>query len=220
MLDLQVISRSGTALDVVSLAQMKKHLRIDNTKQDDELTAAIEEAVDALDGPLGKLNRSILPCRLVRWLPRFPNTISRPWGVSIYPRRILLPLPPVRSVVSVFYEDTDGTSPMPELSADRYVSRVDGLLGEIELKTNFTWPTVTPNNPRAVGIMYDAGYTVFPPKLQRLVKVLAADFIENKEGTINDRIQAMVSRKTEYGVDFLMTSLRVPSAMDDWECDA
>lgn len=218
MLDLELISQSGDALDVVSLEEMKKHLRIDNTKQDDEIEAAIEEAVGALHGRDGDLNRTILPCTWIRWLPGFPQAIRRPYGQSVYPRRIYLPYPPVTRVVSIFYEDANGSSPAPELDATKYVARTHNLVGEVELLPNANWPTAA-NSPRAVGIMYEAGYTKFPPILKRLVKILAADFVENKEASINERMQSLTSRKISYGVEYCMSKLRVPVALDDWEND-
>lgn len=219
MLDIRLISVEGTALDVVSLAEMKAHLRLTNDSQDEEITAAITDAVDALHGIDGKLNRSIFRCRWIRWLPAFPCTVFSKSGNSYYPRRIALPYPPLRQVVSVFYEDPDGASPVPELDPARYVVRTDGLVGEVELISSYTWPR-TAVHPRAVGIMYDAGYETYPAQLKRLVKILAADFMENREASINDRILSMSNRKTAYGIDFLMSSLRVPWAQDDWDHDA
>jgi hypothetical protein len=116
--------------------------------------------------------------------------------------------------VGVFYED--GGSPTSTLDPQNYIVRKDTLVGEIQLLTDLRWPSPIARHPRAVWIEYRAGYQEYPPKLKRLVKILAAHYMENPEATITDRSQSMVSRKVEYGVEDLRSALRVPVAQDDW----
>jgi uncharacterized phiE125 gp8 family phage protein len=207
-LDLElVVPPDQVGTDIVSLELFKKHLRIFNAVQDQEFTDALNEAADNLHGPAGVLNRSVFQCTWVRYLPRFPAC-----------GKVLLPYPPVRGLVSITYEDAQGSSPSLELDPDLYVFRngEQPMVPEIELVPRQRWPQ-TLAHPRAVAIVYEAGYEEFPPQLKRLLKILAADFIENKEATILDRLRSMTSRKTEFGVDYLFNTLRVPVAYDDWE---
>lgn len=207
MLDLEVVQAPVLdGLDIVSLVEFKKHLRIQNTAQDDELTAAIVEAGGTLRG---LLNRTIFLTTMVRHLRGFPRC-----GL------IQLPYPPLVEIVAISYLDVDGSSPSPAVNLDDIIVRKGDAgtgVATIELVHGKQWPR-TAVHQRAISIYYEAGYSEsFPPNLKRLLKILAADFIENKEASINDRVQKLVSRKIEYGVDFLLNDLRIPVAYDDWE---
>lgn len=206
MLDIELVtppSHNGT--NIVSLEEMKTHLRLSNASMDAEITAAIREAAAGLHGIDGILNRTVFPCRWVRYLREFPES-----GI------IQLPYPPLTGVVSIAYEDGLGTSPAPTVSAESYIVKKGPLIGQIELLSDYSWPSAI-THPRAVAVTFDAGYETYPDQLKRLIKILAADFIENKEASINDRVMAMVNRKTSYGVDYLLNMLRVPASYDDWE---
>lgn len=205
MLDIEVVvAPTQTGLDIVSLAEMKKHLRIVGSGLDDQITSALNEVVAKLDGPGGELNRSLRPVTLRRYLRKFPtgNIIS-------------LPYPPLRSVTEVVYEDSVASSPLPALDTANYIVRTGSYIGQIELLPGESWPSVA-DHPRAVCITYDAGYTTYPDQLKRLVKILAAHYIESPDATINDRMQSMVSRKVEFGVEDLRAALRVSPSYDDF----
>jgi hypothetical protein len=207
MLDLETVQAPILdGLDIVSLDSMKKHLRINNNAQNEEIQDAVREAGATLSG---LLNRTVFLTTFVRHLHSFPRN-----------RIIQLPYPPLVNVLSIAYLDVDGASPSPAVSLnDVIVRRGDNGVGvaSIELVRGKSWPR-TADHQRAVSVYFEAGYAdEYPPNLKRLLKILAADFIENKEASINDRMQSLVSRKTEYGVDFLVNDLRIPVAYDDWE---
>lgn len=209
MLDLELLAPpTQTGLDVVSLAEMKKHIRLSPTitKMDDELTAAINAAVDVLHGPGGILNRTVLPCTWVRYLDRFPSC-----------GYIQLPYPDLIEVQSVSYLNSDGDSPLSSLVFDEdYCVRTINMIPRVELQISRRWPTPY-RKKRVVQVIYRAGYSTFPEKLKTWVRMYAAHLLQNKEMTINEPRQMMINRATEFGHLFLVNQLRVPNALDDWE---
>lgn len=202
MLDIEVVVDAdpyADALTIVSLAEMKKHLHINHSKLDDQITAAIQEAVAAFDFRDGVLNRSVLQRRIKRYLHDYPS--CAPYG-------ILLPYPPVTEVLSI--TTIDGAVVIDPAS---YTIKY-GLIPTIFPADR--WPSIT-SATRGVEIEYEVGYDTVPPALKRLVKTMAGHYMENPEGTINEPRQMMINRKVEYGIDFDLGRLRIPTSYDDWE---
>lgn len=198
MFDLEVITPpTDTGLDIVSLDEMKKHLRITHSMLDDQIEAAIEEAAASLHGRTGLLNRTVFPTRWVRYYSS--------WDTCR--RTIRLPYPPLIEVVAVTVDD--GGSPLSELDPGNYIVRAQGIVGEIQFLSGVTLPTPVVS-PRAIGVVYDAGYQEYPHNLRRLVKIMAAHNIENPEATINEPRQMQINRMVELGYSWLLDQLRVP----------
>jgi len=207
MLDLELVSGpTGSALDIVPLAEFKKHLRITNNSLDDDLEACLNEAVDKLGGRDGELNRTIFRTTWRRHFSCFPARS----GV------LRLPFPPLISVDGITYDD--GESPLSEIDMDDVVVRVRDLIPEIRLiDTNTGWPSLgSYTHPRAVSVTYTAGYTTYPHQLKRMVKILAAHYFENGEATINETKTIMINRAVMFGMEDLRASLKIPNSHDDW----
>lgn len=208
MLDLELVTPpTKTALDVVSVADMVAHLRLSpslaaNATWQKNITDAIEDAFEKLDGPNGQLNRIILPSTWKRYISSFP-----PKGFTIS-----MPYPPLISIDSIVYTDGNG-SPVTVDQVDYSVNKL--YVGEIS--STLSWPSMSAGN-RAVTITFQAGYAddKYPKPLKRLIKLLAAHYLENLEGTINEPRQMAINRKVDYGVEDLMAVLRVPVSYDDW----
>lgn len=209
MLDLEVfVAPDETGLDIVSLADMKKHLRIIHTKLDDVITDAVEDAADKLHGIGGELNRSVFPVTWKRWMDAFPGNDD-----DGNPKPILLPFPPLIEVLSVTIED--GSSPSNNLVENTdYVVKSGVIVPEIHPVT--TWPTDYTAGPRAISVTYRAGYTDYPKKLARMVKFLAGHYFENLEATIQEPRQMQINRRVEFAMDDLRAALRVPVSYDDF----
>lgn len=204
MLDIEVVDEpdADAALDIVSVAQMKRHLRITHTQLDDVIEDAIRDAVEVFDFRDGVLNRTVLPRTIRRYLRDYPA------GDCSEKRAILLPYPPVVDVVSV--TTMDGA-----VVVDPGTYKVTGDLVPRVIPNDY-WPEID-SGTRAVAIEYQAGYVTPPRSLIRMVKILAAHFIENPEATINEPRQMMINRKVEFGIDFDLARLRIPVSYDDWE---
>jgi hypothetical protein len=209
MLDVVVVTPpSVPATDVVSVNELAIHIRLStylrsNADWISRLTSAIEDAVDKLEGPGGELNRCIRQCTLKRYLKQFPTRGGQ----------IQLPYPTLISVDNITVED--GSSPPNIVPVESYV--VGGeLVASISPVTS--WPSAS-SGPRAVSVTYTAGYPSgeYPPKLKRMVKILAAHYLENPEATINEPRQMAVNRRVDFGMDDLRAALTVPYGYDNWD---
>jgi len=207
MLDIEIITApTKTALDIVSLDEFARHLRLSPTLRNnatwiDNMTDALNESVDRLHGLSGELNRMVLPCTVKRYLSSFPGQ-----GKPIY-----LPYPDLIYFDAVTIED--GSSPPNNLDPASYIVKKNTLVPEVYAVGS--WPLAT-SGPRAVSVTYTAGYQEFPYRLKRMVKTLAAHMIENPDGSINEPRQMAINRKIEYGIETDRTALRVPLSFDDY----
>jgi hypothetical protein len=208
MLDIEIVTQpTQTALNVVSRDEFASHLRLSPSLRNNatwiaNMEAALKEAVDDLHGFSGSLNRMVLPCTVKRYLTGFPAR-GKP---------ILLPYPDLINVVAVTIED--GSSPANNLPTTSYKVSKGTLIGEVWAVND--WPQVT-RGPRAVSVTYEAGFAEYPHQLKRLVKIMAAHFMENPEATINEPRQMQINRKVEFGVEALRSAFRIPVSYDDWE---
>lgn len=205
MLDLTVVTPpTHTAINVVSVSELARHLRLSPTLSSNAtmiqtMNDAITEVVDGLDGRSGILNRTILPRVWKRTLKRFPAS-GEP---------ILIPYPDLIQLQAITIED--GSSPANVLAESDYVIR-QTLVPEVHAAS--AWPSISDGT--LVTVTYRAGYTDYPPALKRLVKILAAHYIENPEATINEPRQMQINRKITFGFDQALDQLRIPVSYDDW----
>lgn len=141
---------SGLPLD---LQDVKNHRRIDNdsdgTSVDDAFLVgtAIPAACDYVERMCG---RSFLTQTWIYYLDRFP-----------WESRITLPRPPLQSVTSVKYLDTDGNE--QTLSSANYIVGASTVVdpGFVELGYGKLWPS-TYDQANSVYIEYVAGYGASP----------------------------------------------------------
>lgn len=175
---------TAPAVEPVSLAEAKLHLRLDveetspvTTHPDDSLIAALIEA--ARD-----------------WAERFSNRayITQTWRLSMaaFPteRYIELPRPPLQSLVSLSYWDgsavqvgsfldPSGTS---LLETDEYLVDTESHPGRLCLKPGLSWPTIE-SRANAVQIEYIAGYgaaAAVPERVKAAIKLRISEMYENR----------------------------------------
>lgn len=94
---MSLIQITAPATTPVSLAEVKRHLNIDSASQDQNLDIYIAAATANLDGRDGWLGRALTEQTWELRLDRFCTEIK-------------IPLPPLKSVTSVKYTDTAGTT--------------------------------------------------------------------------------------------------------------
>ena len=163
----------GTA---VSVSDIKSHLRIDDDEEDTligDYGASAERAVEA------ELAIAILAQTLVLRLDRFPA-----W-------RIRLPRPPLTSVTSITYIDTDGNS--QTWASSNYTVNTFTTPGEIVLAFGKSWP-VTRSIPNAVVVTYVAGYAdvdALPAMIKSAVLLTAGEIFENRERSATEVIKEL-----------------------------
>lgn len=203
-LDLEIVAPpQDDGTDIVSVKEQKVHLRIHeaNTSLDADIK---ESLLDAGGNLRSQLNRTIFPTTLRRYLPSFRRCSP-----------IQLPYPDLIEIVDVGYKDSDGVDRV--VSAADYLVRTIDMIPQVEILSGKAWPSSL-QHQRAVWITYRAGYNdEYPPQLRRLVKMQAANYLANKEATLNDGRFLLVSRKVEFGMENLIDYLRVPVAYDDWD---
>lgn len=100
------------------------------------------------------------------------------WGSDV----LHLPRPPLSSVSSITYVDTDGNT--QTVSSSIYSVDTDSEPGRVYRAYSQTWPT--PRQQRnAVTVTYVAGYgsskTNVPDAIRTAIKMMVADMYENRE---------------------------------------
>lgn len=132
---------TAPAAEPVSLADAKAHLRVDHAADDDLIAALIAAAREDAEHRLG---RALVMQTLEQVCDAFPADGD-----------IELPNPPLASVTSVKYLDSDGVE--QTLSTSLYDVDSDSAPGEIHRAYGVTWPS-TRCVENAVRARYVAGY--------------------------------------------------------------
>jgi uncharacterized phiE125 gp8 family phage protein len=186
---------------VVSWAEARKHLRLDNDEDHEYVEGLIAAATDWIDGPAGWLGRAIGEQTL--------ELVDCAFG---YGR---LPYPPLVSVESITYLGSDGVDHV--LPADDYRQLPNGGIAPL---LGAHWPSVATSS-EAVRIVYVAGYpdrvvppteegatatrvSTVPAPIKLAVKQLVAHWYLNRE--------AASATKTEdipFGVEAQLSPYRI-----------
>lgn len=162
---------SGPAVEPVSLAEAKVHLRYDSSDQDDYLTTLIQVARETIER--WEWRAHITQTWLLK-LDGFPSGGTSP---------IYLPRPPVQSITSIAYVDADGDSQTwaaanYQVDTAREPGRVLPVYGKV-------WPTTQPQTTPAVTVTYVAGYgdaaSDVPEQTKHAIKLMLAHVWRNPE---------------------------------------
>ncbi|MHA7873527.1 MAG: head-tail connector protein [Hyphococcus sp.] len=161
---------SPPAVDAVSLAEMKAHLRLTSADEDALVTAALMSAARAVEAR-GRLALTPQQWRLA--LDAVPA------------ETVFLPLAPVASVDAVSVIDSAGAP--QAVDASRYETAL-GAPGRVRPAAPWPAPGVAVDGVR---IDFTAGYAdaaSVPAPLKQAVKLLAAHFFETREAAGAERI--------------------------------
>lgn len=160
------------AAEPVSLAEAKAHLRVDIDDDDDYISGLISAARQYVETATRRA------------------FISQTWRLSLdrWPAgdAIELRKPPLASVSSIVYRDSDGAS--TTWGTSNYIVDTDSEPGRIVLADGASWPSVTlyPVNP--IQVTYVAGYgaagSSVPQYLRHAVLLLVAHWYENREAIL------------------------------------
>ena len=160
----------------VTLAEAKLQLRQDESADDALITTLCEAADQHIESFLGR------------------RLITQTWDYkrNSFPCRIELPYPPLVSVSSITYIDTNGTT--QTLSTDYYAVDVAREPGRITLKYGMSWPS-TQCIENAVTVRYVAGYgaaSAVPSAIKAAAKLLIGHWYESREDVVIGTISAML----------------------------
>lgn len=191
------------ASEPVSIDEMREHLRLDTTVDDTYLSDLVMGAREYVEQEIRKALIEQTWALFLDAVPRFDNLGwwdgIRDGAISMKsPRFIELPISPLVSVDHIkYYDDEDNATTW---AVSNYFVDTSSTPGRVGLRTGGTWPVFTrPLN--GLEIQYKAGYgslsSDVPSSLRQSVKIIAADWYENREttqmGRISDKIEATVS---------------------------
>jgi len=156
-----ILSRAvAPAASPVSLVDMKAHLRVTSSSEDDVIQAYIDAAVASLDAQ-GELGQAI---------------IAQTWDESFSQatRDVALSIIPATALVSVTYYDTDNAQQTADLADFALYS---GEFWAFVRSSN--WPQVY-DRPDAITIQYTAGMATVPAGLVHAIKLIVTHWYENR----------------------------------------
>ncbi len=172
------------ATEPITLAEARAHLRVDDTTENDYITALITVAREHVES---LTDRQLITATYALRLDDFPRRscdIIRP------------PRPRLIAVSSITYVDTAGDT--QTLAAADY--QVDAVSEPCRILPAYglTWPS-TRSQLNAVTITYTAGYgaaAVVPKAIKQAILMLVAHWFENREpvvvGTITSEVPMTV----------------------------
>tara|TARA_R100000278_G_scaffold122897_1_gene110390 strand:+ start:310 stop:912 length:603 start_codon:yes stop_codon:yes gene_type:complete len=182
---------TGPSVEPISVADAKRHLRVEHSDDDLLIKRLIETAVSMVDvtGVLGKA------------------MITQTWGewFAPNPSQIVLSLGPVQSVSAIKYYDTDNALQTDTLS-NYFVLGTSGRT-TIKPKSGYNWPT-TFTRDDAIKIEYVIGYgdtfRDVPSTVRHALFMLVAHYYENRE----NELIGTISKTLPFGFEALIDSER------------
>lgn len=163
----------------VLIQEVKDFLHVTGSGEDAQILTMMFEAVDLLDGPGGILNRALVTQTLTATWDRFPGAgfvYGGGCGVD-------LPLPPLRSVSSISYVDTDGAAQTLSSSVYRVLNAgAEFTRGRVELAYGQSWPS-TRDQAQAVTVTFAAGFgarNAVPRRYGALIKQIVKEAFDQR----------------------------------------
>lgn len=154
-----------------SLNELKAHLRIDGSDEDNLLA--------------GYLTAARIQCELEARRAFVTQTLQLKLETWPCKDRLALPRPPLQSVTSIGYIDVNGGS--NTVSASDYIVDANGEPGHIYLAYGATWPSTTLQPGPSITITYIAGYgdpEDVPQTYKQAIQLLAGHYYENREAAV------------------------------------
>lgn len=190
------------AVEPLTLAEVKLHLREDLSEQDDLITSLIQMAREYAERYTG---RAFITQTLQLSLPCFPAD-----------GEIVLPRPPIQYVETIRYTDADGVDQL----VDDALYQVDLLSepGAVKPAYGEVWPAPRAGDYNAVRVRYVAGFAEIgspsnvdprngvPELVKQWMRVRIAQHYEHREATVVGTIIAPIPK--DY-VDGMLDPLRV-----------
>ena len=184
-------------VEPVSLAEAKTHMRIDGTDDDTYINSLITMAREVVEN---YQNRQLIDATWTATYTRFPESDDTAF---------ILPYPPLSSITSIEYVDTDGDTQTWESS--NYDVFIGDLRGEVRPGFDKSYPN-TREHQEAVTIVFVAGYgeaaTRVPMSARQSMLLLISQFYEHREPVVIGASPMTVPMN----VQFLMDQERIVEA--------
>jgi uncharacterized phiE125 gp8 family phage protein len=176
---MKAVLSQDAALEPVTVAQVKTHLRVTEDLEDVIISGLITSARKVVEQIT---RRSLINQTWRLYLDQFPYTST-----------IELPFPPLASVSHIKYYDQAGD--LQTLSASEYQTDNRSTPGLIVLTENGAWPLTEGDKVNAVEIEFVAGYgataAAVPSPIRLAIIHLVAHWFENREPYSTSAMQAV-----------------------------
>ncbi|MFA5433133.1 MAG: head-tail connector protein [Candidatus Paceibacterota bacterium] len=193
-MNLKLITAATT--EPISLTEAKAHLRVTSTDEDTLIGAIIKAARQSAES---MTRRSLASQVFEIALDDFPE------------EEIILPMPPVESITSIKYKNSDGVE--TTWDSAKYVfynsepAKIIPAYGEV-------FPSFTPYPAGAVKVRFIAGYKtsgadvslVMPEAIKQALLLLIGSFYENREDLLS---KGHIPKSLPFGVDALLYPYRI-----------
>lgn len=156
---------------LLSAADARADLRLVDDSQDADIDLKIAAATEYFDGKDGILGRALVTQKWELSMDKFP------FGCEFK-----IPLPPLQSVESITYLDTNGDE--QTLATSVYAVDIASEPGVVSLKYGQVWPS-TLSQRNAVTVAFTCGYGTadeVPERIKSAVKLKVVDLFEQAEG--------------------------------------
>jgi len=179
---MSIVLKTPPALEPITLAEAKAHLRVDASDEDNYIAALIQAARATIEAWEWRSHIT------QTWELRLDAFPSGSWPIYV-------PRPPLQSVTSpIAYIDANGVA--QSLLAAKYDVDSKSEPGRIKPIYGEVWPTTRPGILNAVTVTYVAGYGAaaasVPARTKHAIKLLVGLWYEQREpivtGTISTRI--------------------------------
>jgi uncharacterized phiE125 gp8 family phage protein len=193
-MNLKIITAPVT--EPVSLTEAKSHLRITHTNDDTLIISLIKVARQQAESIT---LRSLASAVYDLSIDDFPT------------EEIVLPMPPVESITSIKYKDSDGVEATWDSDEWIFYNSEPAVIlpayGE-------AYPTFTPYPIGAVTIRFTAGYKtsgddadlIIPEELKQAIKLLVANYYEYREDLLT---RGHIPKTVPFGVNALLSPYRL-----------
>lgn len=166
------------ASEVVSIDEMKAHLRVDSDDENELIEAMTEAVTQHLDGRDGDLGRAL---------------IDQTWELRMewFPQIVRLPLPPLIEVLAIEYLDDAGAR--QTFDASKYEVTGERKRGKISLLAGECWPRLPAGRAEPAIVRFRAGYIdggVSPPQpnvpgpIKAAIKLMTGTLYQNRERVV------------------------------------
>lgn len=166
-----LVIKTEPAAEPVSTADAKTHMRVTTSADDTYIDALVKAARMALES---NLNRQFISTTYYFYLDQWPAVI-------------LLPRPPVSSVTSISYVDSDGAT-QTWSSSNYQVDSPTNALARIMPAYGRTYPTIRDTVFKPITVEYVAGYGTagsdVPEHIILAIKMLAAHWYEERSPVV------------------------------------
>lgn len=193
MTDYSLIRTVAPAVEPISLEEARTHLRVDHEDEDAFIGSLITAAREYVES---HTHRQLVLATYRLGLPHWPCGDF-----------VKLPRPILAGVTSITYVDTAGST--QTWNSANYSVDTDSLPGRVWLGYGLSWPDVR-CGAYPITITYTAGWAtaaLVPESLKTAIKMILANWYENREATISGTIITPVPM----AVESILINWKVPS---------